>query len=358
MRRIIYLFIPAVLLILGGAGCIGGATQGPMGVYTSSDKGDSWQPVFAFPTAKGVESISNLKIYRMHIDPSDPNAIYLSTRGQGLFYTYNKGETWQSVPILSGKFIYGLAVDPHDKCNVYASDGLHIYRSDDCLRTWKTVYTEERPAERFVALAVDYGSGDVVYGALLGGDFVVSKDAGKSWRMTKRFAFPLQYLEADPFNPGRVYLASQRNGLFRSDNAGSDWVDLSLGLNNFNDSMSFYRLVLNFGRRDSLFWISKYGILRSNDAGATWMEMKLLTPPGSVNIYAFAINPKNQQEIYYTGTILGPKNEHIRSTFYRTTDGGVNWVTKKLPTNSIPINFVMNTENASQLFLGFTSLSK
>ena len=35
-----------------------------------------------------------------------------------------------------------------------------------------------------------------------------------------------------------------------------------------------------------------------------------------------------------------------------------NWVTKKLPTNSIPIQFVMNTENSSQLFLGFTSLSK
>ena len=126
----------------------------------------------------------------------------------------------------------------------------------------------------------------------------------------------------------------------------------------YTDSLSFYRLTLNPGQRDSLFWISKYGILRSNDAGETWSDMKLLTPPGSVNIYAFAINPKNQKEIYYTGTILGPKNEHLRSTFYRTVDGGENWVTKKLPTNSIPIQFVMNTENSSQLFLGFTSLSK
>ncbi|OGH94376.1 MAG: hypothetical protein A2538_01045 [Candidatus Magasanikbacteria bacterium RIFOXYD2_FULL_41_14] len=359
MRRTIYFLVfSLVALVLVGAGCISGTAAGPMGVYASLDKGDSWQPAFAYPTAKGVESIADLKVYRMHIDPSDPNTIYLATRGQGLFYTYNKGETWQSVPEMDKKFIYGLAVNPVDKCAIYVSDGQHIYKTEDCSRTWNIVFTEEIPTQRLVALTIDYSNGNLVYGALLGGDVLVSRDAGKSWQVTKRFKFELQSIEVDPFVSGRVYLASQKNGLYRSDDAGVTWTDLSVGLNNYTDSLSFYRLTLNPGQRDSLFWISKYGILRSNDAGETWSDMKLLTPPGSVNIYAFAINPKNQKEIYYTGTILGPKNEHLRSTFYRTVDGGENWVTKKLPTNSIPIQFVMNTENSSQLFLGFTSLSK
>ena len=359
MKRFLILAAPIFFLIIAGAGCIklGGKGSGAMGVFATNDKGETWKPLMAYPTARGVESIAGLKTYKMHRDPSDPNAIYLATRGQGLFYTYNKGETWQSVSALANRFIYGFAVASDDSCTLYASDGPHVLKSTDCSRNWTIIYTEERPNQRFVSLAVDFHNNDIIYGALIGGDILVSKDAGRSWRVTKRFDFELQSLEADPFSGGNIFVASQRNGLYRSRDAGFTWIDLNAGLNNFNDSMNFYRLVLNPAQRDSLFWISKYGILRSNDSGVTWGDVKLLTPPGSVNIYAFAINPKNQNEIYYTGTILGSKNEHIRSTFYKTSDGGVNWITKKLPTNSIPIQFMMNPANTSQLFVGFTTLN-
>ncbi len=358
MRRKFYLFIPLFALTLLGAGCIsfGGTTAGPMGVFTSTDKGETWAESNVYPTAQGVQSIAGLKVFRMHTDPSDPAAIYLASRGQGLFYSYDNGATWQSFSALAGKFIYGFAVAPQDKCTMYASDGPHIYKTDDCGRAWKIVYTEERPNERLTALAVDFGDIDVVYATLLGGDFLLSEDGGRSWRVSQRFGFETQYMVADPFQPNRIYVAAQRNGLWRSDDAGSSFVDLSEGLNAYSDSLTFYRLLLNPKIPHSLYWISKYGILQSNDAGKTWTDMKLLTPPGSVNIYAFGVNPKNLDEIYYTGTILGQKNEHVRSTFYKTVDGGKNWVTKKLPTNSIPAFFLINRVNPSQLFLGFTIL--
>lgn len=359
MRRIFYLFVPLAMLVLTGVGCIqlGGAVAGPMGMFASVDKGETWAESNVYPTSKGVQSIAGLKVFRMHSDPSDSNAIYLASRGQGLFYSYDNGATWQTFPALANKFIYGFAVAPKDKCTMYASDGQHIFKTDDCGRVWTIIYTEERPTERFTSLAVDYDNTNIVYGTLLGGDFLVSEDAGRSWRVTQRFGFETQFMTTDPFQPGRVYVAGQRNGLWRSDDVGRTWKDLSEGLGNFSGSLTFYRLFLNPKTRDSLFWVSKYGILQSNDAGATWGEMKLLTPPGSVNIYTFAINPKNLDEIYYTGTILGQKNEHVRSTFYKTVDGGKNWVTKKLPTNSIPAFMLINRVNPSQLFMGFTVLN-
>jgi len=360
LKKISLLVSLGAVVILTGASCInfgGSAAQGPMGMFRSADKGENWAQINAYPTAKGVADMSGLKVFRVHNDPNDENAYYLTTRGQGLYYTYDNGDSWQAAKGMEGKFIYGLAVDTKDKCTVYASDGPNIYKTTDCLRTWKLIYTEQRTGQRLVSLAVDYGNSSLVYGAETGGDIILSSDSGRSWRVIKRFETELQQLTADPMKPGRIYVAAYRDGLYRSDDGGESWVDLNASLANFTDSKTFYRLILNPGQKDSLFWISKYGILRSDDAGVTFTDLKLLTPPGSVNIYAFAINPKNQKEMYYTGTILGEKETHVRSTFYKSTDGGVNWVTKKLPSNTIPMVMWVHPINTSQLFMGFAVLN-
>lgn len=357
MKKIPIISALVLGFLLLGAGCIkSGDAGGTMGVFRSNDKGESWVPALAVPTAQGVKSIGGVNVFRLHTDPSDPNAIYLASRGQGMVYSYNFGNSWQVVDVMNGKFIYGLAVDPKDKCTIYASDGANIYKTEDCNRTWKLVYTEQRPNQRLVALAVDFANSKIIYGGISGGDVLVSGDAGGSWKVVQRFNSEMQFLTTDPLSPGRIFVALQRGGLYRSDDGGKNWNNLNSGLEKFNDSKNFYRLVLNPGQKDSLFWISKYGILRSDDAGENWEDMKLITPPGSVNIYAFAINPDNQKEIYYTGTILGEKNAHVRSTFYKSIDGGNNWVTKKLPTNTIPTHLLINPQNSSQILLGFMNL--
>lgn len=364
-KKALILFSLLAVLTLTGAGCLqfGGAAAGPLGIFRSQDKGETWLPAMAYPTVKGTASISGVKVYRIFEDPSDPNAMYLGTRGQGLFYSYDNGDSWRSVPFMNGKFIYGLSIEPRNKCVIYLSDGPHIYKSSDCARSWDIVYTEERPDQRIVAIAngfdlPDGKAGEVgtIYAALLGGDILKSADGGKSWRVVKRFDFFLQHITTDPFNPRRVFVASYRNGFFRSDDGGENWTDLSAGLEAFSESKNFYRLILNPGKKSSLFWVSKYGILRSDDAGDSWKALSLITPPGSVNIYGFAINGKKQNEMYYTGTILGDKNVHVRSTFYKSVDNGKNWVTKKLPTNTIPMFIRIHPEKDSMMFMGFTSL--
>ena len=357
-KRLFPLFSIAAVLVLGGAGCIqmGASSAGPMGIFRSGDKGETWAPAVAMPTVKGVMSLSGLKVYRLFEDPSDVNAIYLGTRGQGLYYTYDNGDSWRSVSFMANKFIYALAVDPKDKCTIYVSDGQHIFKTLDCTRTWGIVYTEERPDQRVVSISIAKDDKGSVYAAVLGGDILKSEDAGRSWRAVKRFGFTLQQVSADPNTPAKIYVAAHRNGLYRSENSGTDWTELNEGFKNYSESQNFYRLILNPGKKDSLFWISKYGIIRSDDSGASWTDLKLITPPGSVNIYGFAINPKNQNEMYYTGTILGEKNSHIRSTFYKSVDGGRNWVTKKMPTNTIPAVMRIHPENTGMVFLGFTAL--
>ena len=59
------------------------------------------------------------------------------------------------------------------------------------------------------------------------------------------------------------------------------------------------------------------------------------------------INPKNEQEIYYTATIQN------RSTMYKTVDGGQTWTTKRLPSGQIPTVLHMDSVN-ELLYAGFT----
>lgn len=358
MFKKISLFCALVCItILTGAGCITTTTPNkPVGVYRSENKGDKWEQVAIFPTAQGVKSIANIKIYRIFEDPSDSNAFYLGTRSQGLYYTYNNGDSWQSVDAMAGRFIYALAVDSKDKCNLFASDGLHIYKSVDCSRSWELMFTEERGDQRFVSIGIDAVDSKIIYAAQLGGDVLVSRDSGLSWQVIKRFNFQLQDMVIDYKTPKRIYVASYRNGLYRSDDAGANWINMNNGLESFQDSKVFYRISINSVQKDSLYWICKYGILRSDDAGANWIDLKLLTPPGAVAVYGFAVSSKNQKEIYYTGTILGEKNEHVKSTFYKTSDGGLTWITKKLPTNTIPVMIKVNPIQDNVLLMGFATL--
>ncbi|MSU75209.1 MAG: hypothetical protein EXS55_01700 [Candidatus Magasanikbacteria bacterium] len=369
-KKLFFILSLVSTLVLTGAGCVvfGPATPsvGPRGIYRSLDKAESWQPVNSVLTPAGVKSLAGVSVYKIFTDPTDPDTLYLAARGEGLFVTYDSGDSWQRVLPLSGKFIYALTIDPQNKCLVYVSDGPHIYKTKDCLRTWEMMYTEERPGQRVVALAVDYAKSPLVYAALLNGDILSSRDGGESWQSNIRFGFSVQAMVADPLAAGRLYVAGQRGTFRRSDNGGVSWIDLTPGLSAYSGSDNFYRLILHPSKRDVLFWVSKYGILRSNDAGQTWTDYKLITPPGSVNVYAFAINPKSDKELYYVGTILNEVNEVSaalsgstpppsgRSTLYKSVDGGATWITKKLPTNAIPVSLFIHPVQTSKLFLGFT----
>ena len=352
------------LVLVTGAGCTPTGTTsiapavGPTGMFRSDDNGEKWREVNTL-SGKVPASLNKIKVYRAFNDPSDPNALYITSRGQGLFFTYDVGETWQTTEALKNRFIYSVAVNFKDKCTIYATDGTSIMKTTDCTRTWKTVYAHQIPSDKIVSVAIDYGNPQLLYAAIRAsatqsGTILVSADGGDSWQSIKRLPFEVENLTSDPLVPRRVYVAGYEQGLVRSDDAGVTWKDLRKPLEKYTDAKKFFRIVTHPTKKDTLFWVSKYGILRSEDAGVTWKELSLITAPGSVNIYTFALDPTNESNLFYTGTTLDENNQHVRSTFYRSTDGGKSWVTKKLPTNTIPISLYVHPSGNGTILMGFT----
>lgn len=340
----LFLSVLAILL-LAGAGCItiGAPSQTGLdgGVYKSINKGNDWAQVNIVPTANGMGSLNGINVMDLVFDPQDNNAIYLASAGSGLFYTWDGAQSWRYVESLGSGNINSVAVDYKNKCVLYTALQNKVWKSNDCTRTWRAVYYDTRADIHVSAVAVDPANSNVVYAGLSGGDLIKSTDAGTSWSTIRRFNDKVQKIVFHPTKTNIIFAATQNNGVWKSTSSGAKWTDLRLKTDKFSGSNDVYDLDIDKEAKVT-YLTSQYGIIVSNDLGENWQKVDLLTPPGAVHIYSFAVNPENAQEIYYS----------TASTFYFSFDGGRNWVTKKLPTSRAGTALLVDPKNPSLLYLG------
>lgn len=343
----------AAVLLFGGAGCIsfGDAptTSGPAGMFVSTDKGENWQAISRLATAQGVQDLSGVSVYRIFTDPQDPKALYWASRAHGYFYSYDEGRTWhQPLGDFRTGFVYSIAVHPANRCVLFVTDGTRVMRTDDCSRSWTEVYRESRLDTKITSLVFNHFRPHQIFMAESNGDFIKSLDSGISWDVVHRFESEIVQSNIDPFREGTWYVATRNDGLYRSEDKGETWTSLASTFRDFPGALEYRRFVVHPKKNGLLYWISTYGILVSRDQGDTWTSLELITPPGSAQIYGFAVNPDNDKEIYYTATING------RSTFYKTISGGPPWITKKMPSGQYPTVLHVRPDNESLLYMGFT----
>lgn len=355
MRKILTILISTfVVLVLAGAGCVSlsskkSTTSGPAGMFISTDKGESWKSISSVPTLEGVKSMSSVSVYRLIEDPQDPKAMYIASRKNGMFYSYDDGKSWaqEEAPVSSG-FIYSAAVHPADKCIVYATNGRQIFKTTDCSRSWTEIYRESRSNVNINSLAFNQFPPYQIYVGESNGDLLYSVDEGQSWSRLASVRFRIQHIITNPLIENQIFAISRESGLRRSNDAGKTWESLNDGFKTFSGSLEYRRHYLHPTKPGVLYWVSDYGILVSYNSGDSWEAYELITPPGSAKIYGFAVNPNNEKEIYYTATI------NDRSTFYKSLDGGKNWITKKLPSGQLPTAMRVHPENGDWIYLGFT----
>jgi photosystem II stability/assembly factor-like uncharacterized protein len=352
MKKIYLVFILLAGLALMGQGCIsfgkGGGNAGTDGgIFKSADKGETWAQKVAVAAVKPAAA-NNVNVVTIVFDPQDSKTIYLGTAENGLFYTTDAAESWLQVGAISSGRVGAIAIDSKDKCNVYAAIGNRIFKTSDCTRTWQNIYVDTRADQVVLTLASDSYNPATIYAGLSGGDLLKSTDSGASWTVIKRFENPVAKILVNYYDTRILYVGTERAGLWKSTDSGATWNDINEKLKEYGGAKEFKNMALDFSKRDSLVLASKYGLLRTSDGGTNWEPINLLTPPGSVEIYSLALNPQNGNEIYY-GTA---------STLYKTTDGGIKWVTRKLPTTRAATYMLVDPGNGNLVYLGTTKFKQ
>ncbi len=361
MSRRIALFLVPIALMFTGATCIsfsssGGSSGSDGGVFKTVDAGDHFEGKSAIPSVSGQpRSMAGVNVLAMSTDPQDVNAFVIGTRENGLFYSFDAGETWnQETGGISKLGVSAVAIDPRDKCTIFAAiTGGRIVRSTDCFRTFEEVYRDAaEPQAQITDLKVDFNNTNRVFAGTTRGVLLRSDTSGRTWSVAWNFGRegannnPM-HVVMNPRDSREIYVALTNVGLWRSTDGGTNWTDLTQKIKSIpkveSYPLDFRSLAISAAApRTVVMIIGQFGMVRTTDGGETWNPVKLLTEPGNVTLQALGISPQSDKVIYY-GTA---------STFYRTIDGGVTWETNRMPTTRVPSVILVDGKDAKKVYMG------
>lgn len=349
IRRVGVIAIAISSLLFLGAGCtLKLSSQNVPGIFKSIDRGISWSAKTLQISGSGKKSkLSDIEVRSIAVDPRNSNLVYLGTDSHGVFASENAGESWTQ--IIPDQRIVSLAFDYSSRCVLYALTPKQLFKTSDCATSWYIILDETRPDVNLTSIATDTLSPHILYVSTTGGDLFQSMDRGTTWKVLHRFAdVSLRTILVDRFTPSLMYVASAAGDIFRSEDKGVTWNAISESLYRDFPKREVYRGLQMLARPNSLLYASRGGLYRTLNGGRAWERLGLLTTNDDTAIFALAVNPENDFDIYYT-------TEH---TFFRSSDGGKTWHTQPLPPQRAGSVINIDTNNSSILYLGLRSPEK
>jgi photosystem II stability/assembly factor-like uncharacterized protein len=197
------------------------AIGGDDGVRISRDGGATWKQT-------GLEMPGLYQVESLAFDPSDPRVLYAGTWRQA-FRTRDGGATWTRIAdgMVLDATVYAWDFDSKDPRDVWVSTCGWVYRSRDGGDHW-TRYKNGFSNRRSHAIRRDPRRPEFVYAATVGG-LHRSTDGGETWTRVSRESLVVTALEVDR-RTGRLYVGTEGEGVFFSDDGGATLSSGSVGL--------------------------------------------------------------------------------------------------------------------------------
>ena len=259
-------------------------------VARSDDGGDTWEqssPGLAFPQDMGI-SVQNVWNVRPGHD-AQPGVVFAGVQPAGLFRSEDWGDSWAPVDTLNrhdhrtfwtgtgggDSCLHSIELDPRlpDRFYVSISAG-GSYRSEDGGQTWAlctlTAITATQGARAFIDAIRERGFPP----ALPDGVDPYAIDEMHKMRL-------------DTANPDRIW-GQTHTGVFRSDDRGDTWDDVTQGLPSFhgfpiavsrNGGGAAYVVPLEFQDNNFRVCPGQLHVFRTRDAGAAWQRLPGTLPP-------------------------------------------------------------------------------
>ena len=323
------------------------------GLWRTTDGGESWEPITDGKVPVGSSGA-------IAVADSDPDIIYFGTgsdglrsnvsTGRGVYKTTDGGETWSFAGLYDVGQIGGLKIHPTDPNTVWVaangdafkpSSERGIYKTTDGGETWRNTLfvsdstgamdVEIQPGNPSVVYAwmnrIERKPWTIISGSYEGG-FYKSTDGGESFDRIMN-GLPSELIGKGNMgvtdaNPDRIYAlveAKPGGGLYRSDDAGQNWM-----LVNDEGAMiqrPFYYTTLGTDPTNAdVVYTGAEGFWKSTDGGRTVTRMP--TPHG--DNHDIWVNPND-------GNTMVQANDGGANVSY---DGGQTWSTQyNQPTSEI-----------------------
>jgi ligand-binding sensor domain-containing protein len=294
----------------------------PEQVYQS--EGNIWLPTTMWPdTGNAIHYVSLQDIL-----VNSSNEIFVATDFAGVFKTEDEGTNWT---IVNDGFIK-FDTDTTYFVSALTSMSNSIYSGNTDLSTIGGIFSLESSAEKwnprviweeysYVATLETNSKGEIFAGCKSG--LYYSQDAGKNWIdvgqdlnwASLAYAYTVAFDSND-----KVYIGT-RDGMYMSENRGDSWAQLGLA------SEAVLSIAIN--SKDEIFAsLENEEIMRSTDGGMTWEEVLKLDGNNIRHLFI------NLNDIIFVSTWKG---------IYRSNDNGANFEHIGLENTSIE-KIVINSE--------------
>jgi hypothetical protein len=267
--------------------------------------------------------------------PTNPDILYIGAANGGIWRTFNATAvtpTWtpltDELPSLS---IGALEFDPTDvthqtliaglghTSSFYGIGGalLGVLRSTDGGNTWAILGASQLAGYNLTSVAargnILMAAGDSTWGGGVDG-LVRSTNGGVSFQVISGGAGtglptgPVSDLVGDPGNLSRFYAAVVREGVFRSDNGGATWNNVTPGITGIGSStVKIEMAVHNSGTTNAVYAaiinnVQLAGVFRSANQGASWSAMDVpFTGEFGNLVFSIAADPTSPTMVYVCG---------------------------------------------------------
>ncbi len=184
------------------------------GVFRSKDNGIHWKQI----SPQGSAEIH--EVQSIAIDPTDPNVIYAGTWHLP-WKTIDGGATWHNIKegIIDDSDVFSIIVDPQNPETVFASACSGIYKSTNAGELFRKVQGIPSAARRTRKLEQDPGALNIVYAGTTEGLYR-TLDAGEKWERLTPADVIVNDVYVDPTNSKHVLIATDRGGVYRSEDGG------------------------------------------------------------------------------------------------------------------------------------------
>ncbi len=300
-------------------GAVGG------GIWKTTDAGMVWTPIFDDQKIASIGAIE--------VAASDPNVIYAGTgeadirsdlsSGDGVYKSTDAGKTWRNIGLRDSKQIGRILVHPKNPDVVFVAALGHAYgpnaergvfRSTDGGRSWQNVlnkgpdigavdlaFQPENPQEIYAAMWQARRTPWSQYGPNEGpgSGLYKSTDAGDHWTQLTGNGLPagdwrrVGVAVARGTGGRRVYAvidASAGSGLYRSDDSGRSWTQVSNDSRIDSRAWYFSSITVDPNNPDVVY-LPNVAIYKSIDGGKNFTVLK--GAPGGDDYHYLWIDPSN-----------------------------------------------------------------
>jgi photosystem II stability/assembly factor-like uncharacterized protein len=321
------------------------------GVWKTTDYGRTWIPIFDDQPTGSVGDVV--------VAPSNPNVLYVASGeglqrpdlsvGDGIYKTTDGGKTWVNTGIREAQQIGGLAIDPNNENRVFAAVLGHpygansergVFRTLNGGKTWERVFYIDENAGA-VQVTIDPKNPQIIYADMWAGrqgpwengvwngaesGLFKSIDGGNTWKkLTKGLPTTAQGLSRigfciAPSDPNRLYATvdapPQYGGIFRSDDAGENWVKMSGDARLWSRGTDFAEIKTDPKNAD-IVYSANVVTWKSTNGGKSWNAFR--GAPGGDDYHRIWINPTNSDVILLAsdqGAIITVNGGQTFSSWY------------------------------------------